>query len=67
MTDDLSLASEQLHRGLVPDIWQRVSYPSLKPLASYIADLNIRMQMLQKWATCQRAPEVFWLSGFFFT
>ena len=43
MTDDLSNASEQLHKGFVPEIWLRISYPTLKPLASYIIDLNLRI------------------------
>jgi dynein heavy chain, axonemal len=67
MTDELSVASEQLHRGIVPDLWKRISYPSLKPLASYISDLNLRMQMFHKWISNKKSPEVFWLSGFFFT
>jgi len=67
MTDELNLASEQLHRGIVPELWKRISYPSLKPLASYIADFNMRLQMFQKWVSKEKAPEVFWLSGFFFT
>lgn len=67
MTDELNLASEQLHRGVVPELWKRISYPSLKPLASYITDFNMRLQMFQKWVSKEKAPEVFWLSGFFFT
>lgn len=67
MTDDLATAAEQIFRGQVPEMWMRISYPSLKPLSSYVMDLTLRMQMFQKWILVQKPPEVFWLSGFYFT
>ena len=67
MTEQLSATRVQLIQGFVPDVWIEVSYPSLKPLASYIRDLNLRILTLDKWAKDQAPPQVFWLSGFFFT
>ena len=67
MTEQLSATRIQLIQGFVPDTWIEVSYPSLKPLASYIRDLNLRILTLEKWVKDQAPPEVFWLSGFFFT
>tara|TARA_B110000503_G_C7027260_1_gene362423 strand:+ start:331 stop:483 length:153 start_codon:yes stop_codon:yes gene_type:complete len=49
----------------VPKSWEAAAYPSLKPLASWIKDLNERVNFMNLWLTGGN-PNCFWISGFFF-
>jgi hypothetical protein len=51
--------------GQVPEAWARHAYPSLKPLASWVADYAARIAFMREWLT-EGPPRVFWLPGFFF-
>ena len=66
MTPALEKASRSLYDGKIPDMWMDASYPSLKPLGSYIADLKKRIAGFRKWLD-EAAPNIFWISGFYFT
>jgi len=51
MSADLEQVSNSLYDGRVPQMWAARSYPSLKPLASYVADLLERLKFLSGMQT----------------
>lgn len=66
MTNELDEVFNKMFDNKVPEVWNKVSYPSLKPLASWINDFLDRLQFVQSWID-NGAPITFWISGFFFT
>lgn len=66
MSADLENVCDSLFNNMVPDLWAKVAYPSLKPLASWIVDFLERLKFIQNWID-NGAPPTFWISGFFFT
>ncbi|XP_055840841.1 dynein axonemal heavy chain 3 isoform X1 [Episyrphus balteatus] len=66
MIPELERVHSAMIVGQLPRAWLSKSYPSLKPLASYISDFLARLQFFQRWID-HGEPTVYWLSGFYFT
>ncbi len=66
MTPDLELITIKMFDNKLPDNIERVSYPSLKPLGSWVNDFIEKLKFMLKWID-EGIPNVFWISGFFFT
>lgn len=65
MSSELDMTYYSLLNNQVPKLWQKVAYPSLKPLASWIADLNERVKVIRSWLTGGN-PCSYWMSGLFY-
>jgi len=66
MSGELEGAFNSFAIGQVPALWKGKSFPCLKPLTGYFAELLERLNMLQTWYE-EGPPPTFWISGFFFT
>jgi dynein heavy chain len=66
MDMNLEQVADGILRNTRPPFWMKVSYPSLKPLSSYVDDLCARLTFLSDWERDSHPPN-FWLSGFYFT
>ncbi|EAY20602.1 Dynein heavy chain family protein [Trichomonas vaginalis G3] len=64
-TNELEEMSTAIDQNVVPPNWAAIAYPSMKPLNSWMADLNDRLKFLRDWIDFGQ-PRVFWISGFFF-
>jgi dynein heavy chain, axonemal len=67
MSSELELLGNDLFFGQIPAMWKKSSYPSLKPLGSYMTDLLLRIKFFDDWLKGSQPPVVFWVCGFFFT
>ena len=65
MSDTLDSVYFSLTNNLVPPVFERAAYPSLKPLASWVKDLLAKLAFMKKWLVNGK-PTSFWLAGFFF-
>jgi dynein heavy chain len=65
MSEALEEIADALFMNRVPDEWERIGFPSLKPLAPWVSDVCGRLGFLQSWIDNGK-PAVFNLSCFFF-
>ena len=65
MSQELESMSTSLFNNQVPVLWEKAAYPSLKPLAAWVADLVLRTEFIRHWVD-NGIPIVYWISGFFF-
>ena len=67
LSADLEAMGNSMVLGQVPGMWGNAAYPSLKPLGSWVSDLIARLAFIQDWVDSLQAPNLYWISGFYFT
>ncbi|XP_065911794.1 dynein axonemal heavy chain 6-like [Dysidea avara] len=65
MSEELEKVYTSFLNNQVPQMWANAAYPSLKPLASWVKDLVLRLHFIGHWIL-NGVPKSFWISGFFF-
>jgi dynein heavy chain len=66
MSREAEQLAASMFDGSVPEMWAAVSYPSLKPLGGYIADLVSRLHFFAAWVE-RGTPSVVHLPSIYFT
>ena len=65
MGEDVDRMYNSMLNNKVPEMWQFHAYPSLKPLASWIENLQQRVEFLKTWLLKGKLP-AYWLPAYFF-
>jgi len=67
LSDEFETIASQLVNNITPASWIKISYPSRKPINSWINDLCSRLNFFKEWIDLGQPPQKFWFSAFFFT
>jgi len=62
---ELEAVAEGCLTNAIPGPWMGVSYPSLKPMQSYVDDFLGRLKFMSNWIK-EGIPYMFWFSAYFF-
>merc|ERR1712110_749006 len=65
ITEAMEKLSGSLNLNKVDDSWAKVAYLSKKNLLSWLDDIVMRVDQLDKWSEEFITPTVLWLSGLF--
>lgn len=65
MSMDLEAMFNSFIDAKVPHIWMKDAYPCLKPLASWMKDLILRIEFISDWLY-KGPPNTYWIPSFFF-
>jgi dynein heavy chain len=65
MSEELEAMGNSMYDNMVPGSWADVGFLSLKPLASWMSELLVRVDFMTKWIN-GGTPACYWISGFFF-
>jgi len=63
---ELENVAQSILTNKLPSSWMGVSYPSLKPMTSYVVDFIARWKFIATDWVKLGIPNVFWFSAFFF-
>ena len=66
LTDELEEMASEIIQEQTPSSWIKASYPSKKPIRSWLNDLANRIAFFNEWID-KGTPSKFWLTAFFFT
>ena len=65
MSDELEDLGNSLFNGMVPELWKKNGFKTLKPLSSWTEDLIQRVIFMHEWID-NGTPCIFWLTKFIF-
>jgi len=64
MSDAMESLMTSLYLDRVPETWAKRSWPSMRPLASWVSNFSDRLLQLEEWMNNpSEIPKVTWLSG----